>query len=123
MSAQQLRLPPFGNVLLAYQKETIRLQFPLYIFVGRTAFKDACESKKVGILCTCLPYGEDFNNYDWPVNDQHVIIYDTGKSSAIGIKKFCYHLQKVSKPRVIFVHSEDLPLQVYNMKELNNGQH
>lgn len=116
-----LRLCPFGRVLLAYQKEAIRLEPPLYIFIGKKSKEFAYAYKKWGTLCSFLPFEDDYFKYEWPVDGQKLIIFDTGDFSRIMLKKFCYHLQKISNPRVIFVHSEKHHPEIYNQKRVKNG--
>lgn len=110
---QNLLLPPFGRVLLAYQQESIRLDFTIYIFVGKNARKEAVSCKKTGTLCSFLPYGESSKKYKWPIKEQKIIVLDTGFSRHIELKKICHHLLNVYQPRVIFLHSEDYPNEIF----------
>jgi hypothetical protein len=108
-----LRLCPFGNVLLAYQKESIRLDFSLYIFIGRQSREQAYKNKSMGVLCTFLPFGDDYSRYDWPINGQKIIIFDTGGVEINDIKRICHHFVTAFKPAVLFTYSEMLPNQIY----------
>jgi hypothetical protein len=102
----QNRLPPFGRVLLAYQHESIRLDFPLYIFVGKNAKEEAYSHKKAGSFCSYLPYGDSFEKYNWPIKDQKIVILDTGFTVKLALHKMCHYLLETYSPRVIFLHSD-----------------
>lgn len=104
-SDKALSLPPFGLIVEAYQKETIKLEVPIYIFVGKNAFEEAKQNKAWGTMAMCLPYETPFENYRWPIKDQKIVIVDTGFMSAISLKKMCYYLLKF-KPRVICLYSD-----------------
>lgn len=108
-----LRLCPFGHVLLAYQKESIRLEFSLYIFIGKHSREEAFTHKKMGVLCSFVPFGDDCSRYDWPINGQKVIIFDTGGVSINDIKMICHHFVTAFKPAVLFTYSAMLPNQIY----------
>lgn len=101
-----LLIPPYGKVLIAYQQESIRLDFPIYIFVGRYAKEQAIAHKKTGTLCSFLPYGDLYEKYNWPIKNQKVIVVDTGFTVEIMLHKLCFHLLDTYLPRVIFLHSE-----------------
>ncbi len=115
-SLNRLQLPPYGRVLAAYQQENIRLNFPIYIFVGVNASEEAFAQKKMGTLCTFLPVGEDFTRYEWPVNNQKVILYDTGGLTMDQLKKMSYALLNF-KPNLIYIWSESHPDQFLNVKK------
>ena len=116
-SFSRLQLPPFGRVLAAYQQENIQLNFPIYIFVGKNSSRGRFRlRKKMGTLCTFLPVGEDFTRYEWPVNNQKVILYDTGDLSMDQLKKMSLILLNF-KPSLIYIWSENCPDQIFNVKK------
>jgi hypothetical protein len=110
---ENLLTPPFGRILAAYQAEAIRLEFPIYLCVGKYGKENAYDYKKTGALATFLPYGDDYKKYKWPIENQKVIVMDTGFSSAISIKKMCHHLLSLFKPRVIFLYSDSIPNELF----------
>lgn len=114
--SNRLQLPPFGRVLAAYQQENIQLNFPIYIFVGNNASEEGFAQKKMGTLCTFLPVGEDFARYEWPVNNQKVILYDTGGLSIKQLQKMSLILIKF-KPNLIYIWSESNHDQFFNVKK------
>lgn len=99
-----MKLPPFGNILLAYQKDHIPLEPTIYIFMGKNASRDAKNQLKMGTLATYLPYGEDFTHYEWPIKDQKVILTDSDFITIPHFKRFALHLVK-SHPRILFISS------------------
>lgn len=107
-SYQDKILPPYGRILQAYQQESVHLQIPIWIYVGKSAKEDAFHEKRMGFMCSYLPYGEDFSRYKWPIEEQKIIVQDTGGMSNIDLKKFCIYLIKFN-PRVIFIYSEEHP--------------
>jgi hypothetical protein len=116
-----LRLCPFGHILRAYQKESVWLDFSLYLFIGKHSKETAFSHKKLGALCTFLPYGDDYTQYEWPIDHQKVIIFDTGGMLSKTIKMLCYHLVSEFNPAVLFTYSEVLPNQIYlSKKEMSN---
>ncbi len=99
-----MKLPPFGSILTAYQQNAIRLQPTIYIFTGQQAFQAAKAHLEIGTLATCLPYGQDFNSYDWPIKNQKVILTDAGLTTIGHLKRFSLHLIKLH-PRILCVSS------------------
>ncbi len=103
-----LRLPPFGRILQAYQHHQVLLKKMIYIYVGKTGKEDACYWIKYGEVCTFLPYGEDFNLYDWPVSDQVIIVNDTGGMEEAVLKCFCALLLEMGA-KAIFLYCDGIP--------------
>jgi|GEM_PF-2963527 hypothetical protein len=108
----QRPLPPFGRVLLAYQQETIRLDHPIYIYIGKEARDEAYTQKRMGTLCSYLPNNDDVSRYTWPIYGQHIIVYDTGGLSSTTLHKICFHLLRFG-PRVLYFWSEEHPCQFF----------
>lgn len=100
-----LRLPPFGKVIAAYQEEKIQLDFPIYIFVGDHAKDEAYLHKKIGTLCCYLPYQEEVANYRWPITNQKVLIQDTGGIKVTEIKIIAFYLLTNYNPRSLVIVS------------------
>ena len=103
---EKLQLPPFGHILLAYQQASIRLDFPVYIFVGKNAKYDAIGNLQRGDICTYLPYGDSFERYNWPIFDQYTVVVDTGNMTLLHLKRFCLHLVNLD-PRIVYLSSEE----------------
>ncbi len=117
MQVHELPLPPYGSVVDAYQKEAIRLEFPIYLCIGRNAFDEAKLNKSYGILSLCLPYGKSLNDYRWPIKNQKIILTDTGGLSVIGMKKMCHSLLKLGAASVT-LFSEMCPLEIFTLPSL-----
>jgi len=109
---QHKRLPPFGKILYAHQLETISLEFPIYIFVGRYAKEEACKNKSHGVMSSYIPVGSKFEDFYWPIQNQKVILFDTGSSSLIGLNKLCFQILKEGAKSVCR-YSEIAPIEVY----------
>jgi hypothetical protein len=122
MLVPSLHLPPFGNVLNAYQKESIRLEFSIYLFVGKEAKEEAYSAKRLGILCTYLPYGDDYKKYNWPFENQKVIVFDTGGLTLPTIKRICFHIYNHYNPSLVYFYSENFPMDLFLSKDIKNGQ-
>jgi hypothetical protein len=99
-----LKLPPFGRILEAYQQESIKLEYAIYIFMGQSASLAAYRHIKTNILCTYLPEGHDFHDYDWPIGNQKIVVQECGVVVLEDLHKFCLHLATFA-PRVLFLHT------------------
>ena len=108
-----LPLPPYGKVLLAFQQEGIILDFPIYIMVGKDAKRIAYNHIRMGMRCTYLPYGDQPERYFWPIAGSHVVISDCGFVSGLAIKKMCHHLLCVYAPQDIWLQSDHSPLEYF----------
>jgi hypothetical protein len=116
-----LILPPYGKVLIAYQQESVRLEFVLYLFVGKQGRQEAYLNKASGTLCTFLPYGDDYKKYNWPIENQSVCVFDAGQNEAGLMKKLCLYLFENFNPRTVFTFSDDTNNSVYISREIPNG--
>jgi len=115
-------LPPFGKILLAYQKESIRLEFPLYIFVGKNSKEEAITHQQMGVMATYLPYGDAYQKYDWPIGDQTVVVVDTGCTVSLWLKKMKYYLGKNYQVKNIFILPEVQHTDLIANGECSNGR-
>jgi hypothetical protein len=110
---QRLPLPPFGKILDAYCKESVHLDRPIYIYVGKSAKEEAIAQKKLGTMCCYLPFLENHKNYHWPITNQKVVLNDSGLNSEIELYKMCLDLVQDFNPRVIFLYSESFKNQLF----------
>lgn len=101
----QKPLCPFGNILIAFQRNHLKSKAPIYIYVGQNAKIAAISELELGTLATYLPYNVDFQRFEWPIKNKNVVVIEYGNSIKRAIFKFCLHL-KQSKPNVIYLHSE-----------------
>lgn len=106
-------LPPFWHILKAYQQDAIRLEFPIYIFVGKDADQEAYAQKKWGTYCTYLPNGEHISRYEWPIQGQKVFLYNTGGVPMPELKKMVLALIKFH-PRQVLIFDEHHDVQIFN---------
>lgn len=104
-SKEKLSLPPFGRILQAYLEESVHLSIPIWVYVGKNAKEIAFAEKRMGFMCTFLPFGDDVSRYRWPIEGQKIIIEDTGDMSHVELKRICYVLLKY-KPRLMYLHSD-----------------
>lgn len=108
----RLKLPPFGKILLAYQEQRVRLNFSIYIHVGRGAQAICFDEVKNGFLASYLPENESFSSYQWPVYQQHIVLTDHGGLSLKELHKMCAYLLN-HKPRLVYLWSEEHPCQFF----------
>jgi hypothetical protein len=101
-----LPLPPFGRILLAYQEQRVRLNFNVYIYVGKKAKDHAHQEIRDGLIATFLPYGESATAYRWPVREQKLIIIDTGGLSYMSAMNACLTIMNY-QPRLIYFYSDE----------------
>lgn len=105
MFQNNLPLPPFGALVLQYQKNNINFAFPLYIYVGNKSFNEARINLSQGSMALALPINENSEKYYWPIKDQKIVVIDTGSMTTINLKKICFHLLKF-KPLIIYLYSD-----------------
>ena len=103
-----LKLPPFGVILQAYQKSKVHLKTIIRIYVGQKASQEAYDGIQYGTLCTYLPYGEDYKDYDWPINNQNIVLEDTDLTSISMLRKMSLYLLNIHTPHYIFLVSRSL---------------
>lgn len=104
-----LRLPPFGKILAAYQESKINLKTYIRIFVGQDGKRFAYDDiQYIGGLCTYLPYGDDYMQYNWPISGQNVVIEDTSLTSVMLLRKMSIHLLNIYSPHWIVLSSKSL---------------
>jgi len=119
MQANKLPLPPYGLIVSQYQKEAIRLEFPVYIFVGKDAFHNAKLEKSIGGMAMALPPDKEVTQFTWPINDQKIVVIDTGDMTANALKRICFNLL-THNPRVIFLYSDTGNEFFLNKKDNHN---
>lgn len=113
-------LPPYGAILEAYRKEAIRLEFPVYIFIGLNAFQEAKFNKQAGIMASCIPYGNSIDMYRWPIEGQRIILCDSGGVTEATCRYAAAQLLKAGASQVT-LYSENFPLDIINQGK-DHGQ-
>ena len=113
--SQTFRLPPYGRILLAYQQESIPLDFSITIFVGNRARELCFNYKKAGSMASYLPDGENFESFNWPIRNQKIIVSYSKDVTPVMIKLFCLHLLTFS-PRVIFYSDGETNHQLFTTR-------
>lgn len=111
-SNSTLRLPPFGLILEAYCKEKIHFPFQIQIYLGSKAKDAVCDAKRWGNMATYLPDGESFALYRWPVDSQHVVIYDLNDRPPAFASAFAVMLLKQYHAKTVCIHSDHHPLKI-----------
>lgn len=105
-------LCPFGRILLAYQKDSVALKSHITIYVGKNSKKEAFDEISSGFLCSFLPEGEDYTRIKWPIDNQKVIVFDTGGIDEVKLKKFCLYLLRFD-PSILFLSSEEYQSEIF----------
>jgi hypothetical protein len=100
----RLTLCPFGRILLAYQQDNVSLKSYITIFIGDQAKQSAFDDVRQGFLASFLPFGEDPTSFKWPIQNQKIIVFDTGATLQADANRLCLHLLK-QEPKIIFLHS------------------
>ena len=114
---------PYGAILHLIQAQQIKLKTHLYFFCGKDAQIEAKKFYEGGQLALCLPLGQRFENYKWPLIGLRIILYDTGKMSSLGLSKLAYSILKEGADLVAVYSEQNIGTEVYQLKkELLNGK-
>ena len=106
----KLPLPPYGKILDAFQSSKIPLRETIFIYTGKHAREIAYEVLRDRIPACYLPYGDDFRNFRWPIENQDVIIDDTGLSSIPMLRQMTLFLFNEYHPRQITFHFDEMTI-------------
>lgn len=114
---------PFGAIFHQMVSLKIKIKYSPFFFCGKYAYEEAKNSLEHGQLALCLPGGQVFDDYAWPVNGLRLILFDTGQMSAIGLKKLAYSILKQGAEVVGIYSVHQLSTDVYTLKkDLPNGK-
>lgn len=100
-----MRLPPYGNILVQYQKSNIHLDYLIFLYVGKKAWHDCKIMLSTGEFALCLPYDSDITDYDWPVTDLNLCIVDTGGMTLESLERIKAYLL-FDKPKYVHVQTD-----------------
>lgn len=77
------------------------------VYIGKHAKESAFNDiQHIERPCSYLPYGDDYNNYRWPILGQTILLCDTGGMQLSTIKKFAAQLF-ISGAEKILIFSEE----------------
>lgn len=106
------KIPPFGEVIAAYQLYAHKFTGTLYIYTGTNAVIHAEHNFLLQEVCTYVLPGQDHLDFEWQVKGMRVVIVDTGGQSELKLKKFAATLLS-SKAMVVVIHTDLEPLKLY----------
>lgn len=108
-----MRLPPYGKYLHNLQLLNKLPTNDVYVFMGLYAWKkaEAFQVPRPGTMC--LPPGGDPEQYDWPVANCDILLFDTGGLSDSFIDQCVIALLRDGANIVRYISPADL-LTVYN---------
>lgn len=95
------KLPPFGKKVQSVLNNTPKND--IYLFCGHYAWDKARNHGISRSLTLCLPPWTDATDYEWPVKDYPVIIFDTSGSDDSYIRRIAYSLFLAGASRVISI--------------------
>lgn len=95
------KLPPFGKKVQSILNKTTKND--IYLFCGNHAWEKSKNHSISRSLTLCLPPWTDPTDYQWPVKDYPVIVFDTGASEDSYIRRLAYSLFLSGANRVISV--------------------
>lgn len=102
----RLNLPPFGYVLLEWQKQGVRPQDSVYVMSGYSAIARATDWQRRRQGTLCAPPYEDPGNFFWPVKSCDVLVFDRGFSDPEYLNDLAYYLYKYQASKVRCVTSD-----------------
>lgn len=90
-----MQIPPFGKPLYDLIKEGCRPKNSVYLFIGKNAWQRGRSSAVMRPTRTLiLPPDENPINYDWPVIQCDILIFDTGECTEHYIDLLVFQLLK-----------------------------
>lgn len=111
----QKLMPPLGEILVAFKKESVKLEMPIFIYTGEHAAKHAKYNTNLGSLCLYLPNGIAADCYDWSVvHGEKIVIMAYGMQSINKLNQFALLLLK-SGASIVSLHTDDAPLRFYKL--------
>lgn len=114
---------PFGAIFSQYKHLPIKPKFTVYLFCGVDAVKEARKMLERGSLALCVPPKRDFNEYRWELAGMHVLIFNTGSMSELGLVKIAHGVLSHGA-KIAGVYSEDTVLRLHTLKkELSHERH
>lgn len=92
------KLPPFGKIQ--------RVQSEIFIFIGRNAWKKASsfQAQRPGTLC--LPAYISPYDFNWPIKDSDITIFDTSWCSDDYIEDVVKCLFVYGANKIAFINSD-----------------
>lgn len=104
---------PYGDLLHLLRKQNITPNYAVYLYCGRYAIAEARRMLASGQLCLCLPPGTNINDYQWPIYELNVILFDTGEMTAKELESLTFALLAQGAKQVC-LYREDLPaVEIY----------
>lgn len=123
MKTENKPFAPFGELLHQVLSKNIKLNYSPFFFCGKYAYEEAKKSLASGQLALCLPVGQAFDHYSWPVTGLRIIVYDTGSMSSLGLSKLAYSLLKQGAQVVGVYTPQKISTDVFTLKkDLSHGR-
>lgn len=99
--------PPFGTLLYQLRVLDIKIEFSPYIFCGDLAHAEACQMNGKGQIALYIPQNKHIQDYQWPVEDLSVILFNTGSTKPHELKLYALSLLNEGA-RQVTVYPADL---------------
>lgn len=114
-----VKLPPYGRKLYQFL-QTGQIPRDVYIFMGNNCW-EATDTHNYNKYAMCLPDHTNPFQYDWPVNQCEILIFDRDRSSQEFVELFAACLFTYGANIVRYV-SSDYKLTVFKKEFLNERQ-
>jgi hypothetical protein len=98
-------LPPYAKILLQYQKYQIELDYLIFLYVGKDAWRDCKKMLTTGQYAMCLPYDSDVTDYEWPITGLKICIVDTGGMTLDALRRIRAYLL-LDNPQYLLVQTD-----------------
>lgn len=105
-------LPPYGAILHQYTKSKIKLEYSIFVFVGKGAFNEAKSSLARGQIALCIPADFRLEGYLWPVDGLNLIVMDTGGVTEFYLKTVAAHLLNEGA-QLVYLFNLHCPHEIY----------
>jgi|SRR5579859_1064062 hypothetical protein len=107
------KLPPFGKYLYCLLSEDKSPVNDVYIFIGNKAWEKAKGFQVIRPTTMCLPITNEPDDFQWPVINCDVLLFDTSLSSEKRIEKLAACLFR-DRANIVRYISVDYQLNVFN---------
>ena len=108
-----LKLPPYGKYLDELQKQGIKYNNSVYIFVGENSFKKAQNFQISRPTTMCLPAYDCPSLYRWPVKDCEILIFDTSFCEEDYLNDLAYYLFEAGASKIV-LSTTDFKIITFN---------
>ncbi len=111
------KMCPYGLILYQYQKANIKLDYAIFVFVGKDAWKETQNYLARGQACLCVPLDTKMERYFWPVNGLNLVLIDAGNATYSYLKEVTVYLLREGA-KLIYIETNMRPLNEFYINDI-----